>query len=137
MNALRLSMENQDWYHSSEGAFPSSPIASLVPDRSSFYRSFVGTSAVREYFTLLQKHLKYEDMSFSEYFADTNISKVCTKGKARFTWQSTGQAWDEVFVYVLDFDHECKVTNYQVWADTGAAYLASVGQLDGLKATEE
>lgn len=31
---------------------------------------------------------------------------------------------------MLDFDDEGKVTDYQVWADSGAAYLASKGQLD-------
>jgi hypothetical protein len=78
----------------------------------------------------LQKHLSYQDMSFSEFFADAEASKVGVKGKAKFTWLGTGESWDETFTYVLDYDHECKVTNYQVWADSGAAYLASRGELD-------
>lgn len=41
-----------------------------------------------------------------------------------------GNEWNERFAYMLDFDDEGKVTDYQVWADSGAAYLASKGQLD-------
>lgn len=43
------------------------------------------------------------------------------------------QSWDETFTYSLDFDDELKVTDYQVWADSGAAYLARLGKLDDLK----
>jgi hypothetical protein len=41
------------------------------------------------------------------------------------------QSWNEIFHYLLDFDDsaEPKITNYQVWADSGAAYLASQGRL--------
>ncbi|OJA07790.1 hypothetical protein AZE42_14072 [Rhizopogon vesiculosus] len=68
-------------------------------------------------------------MEFSEYIVDPEVQKVSVKGRAKFTWLSTEQSWDEIFTYVLDFDDDFKVTNYQVWADTGAAYLASRGQL--------
>lgn len=55
---------------------------------------------------------------------------MSVKGQAKFTWIETCQSWDETFTYSLDFDDELKVTDYQVWADSGAAYLASIGRLD-------
>jgi hypothetical protein len=61
------------------------------------------------------------------------MSKVSVKGRAKFTWIETGQSWDETFTYSLDFDDESKVTDYQVWADSGAAFLARLGKLDGLR----
>jgi len=64
---------------------------------------------------------------------DLEASKVAVKGKARFTWVETGESWDETFSYALDFDQERKVTDYQVWADSGAAYLARVGKLEETK----
>jgi len=48
------------------------------------------------------------------------------RGRARFTWKSTGKAWDEIFVYRIQLDEEGKVLVYEVWADSGAAYLASI-----------
>ncbi|KAH9940914.1 uncharacterized protein BXZ73DRAFT_75436 [Epithele typhae] len=60
-------------------------------------------------------------------------------GVARFTWTEgagAGQTWDECFAYMLDFDQAAKVTNYQVWADSGAAYLARRGELKELLATK-
>lgn len=59
--------------------------------------------------------------------------KVSVKGQAKFTWIETGQSWDETFTYSLDFDHELKVTDYQVWADSGAAYLARIGKLNDIR----
>ncbi|KAI0372710.1 hypothetical protein BV20DRAFT_963776 [Pilatotrama ljubarskyi] len=91
-----------------------------------------GPNSVAAYFELLQKHLTYEDMSFSEWVVDADAGKVSVKGSAKFTWtegEGKGQSWDEEFVYVLDFDQDAKVTDYQVWADSGAAYLARRGQL--------
>ena len=64
------------------------------------------------------------------------MRKVSAKGKARFKWvegAGAGNWWDETFAYVLDFDEEGKVTDYQVWSDSGAAYLASKGQLNQLR----
>ncbi|KAK1140485.1 hypothetical protein N8T08_010330 [Aspergillus melleus] len=68
--------------------------------------------------------------------------KVSLRGGARFKWKSTGQAWEERFAYriglVDDEDGggggggDVKVKSYEVWADTGAAYLARVGELDRL-----
>jgi hypothetical protein len=92
-------------------------------------RPFTGLDAIKEYFTLVVDLLSYEDMEFSEYTVDVEASRVCVKGNAKFTWKSTGKSWEESFVYMLDFDDEAKVTDYQVWADSGAAYLASKGEL--------
>lgn len=63
----------------------------------------------------------------------TSTRKVSVKGQATFTWIETGQSWDETFTYSLDFDHESKVTDYQVWADSGAAYLARIGKLNEVR----
>ena len=93
-------------------------------------REFRGPEGLREYFGLLAECLSYEDMRFGGYFTDVRECKVSVRGEARFTWSSTGQSWDEVFTYVLQFDDELKVTLYEVWADSGAAYLASRGKLD-------
>lgn len=75
-------------------------------------------------------------MSFGDdggWIVDVESGKVSVKGKARFTWTETGQSWDEVFVYVLGFDlgeeGDGKVVRYEVWADSGAAYLARKGML--------
>lgn len=92
-------------------------------------RSFKGLEAIKEYFGLLGEYLSYKGMRFTDYIADVEVSKVSARGQANFTWKSTGQSWDEVFTYVLRFDESSKVTSYEVWADSGAAYLASKGLL--------
>lgn len=102
-------------------------------------REFVGRPEVGRYFNLLAELLTFSAMSFNEYIVDTETCKVACKGRATFTWKSTGQSWHEVFTYTLDFVEEgrgeagrhpeVKVRKYQVWADTGAAYLASRGEL--------
>lgn len=92
-------------------------------------REFRGHGGLEEYFFLLAKHLSYDNMRFSRYFADAEEGKVSVRGEATFTWTSTGQSWHEVFTYVLRFDEEAKVLEYEVWADSGAAYLASRGEM--------
>jgi len=106
-------------------------------------RLFTGRDEVARYFDLLTELLTFGKMRFSEYIVDVDTLKVTCKGCARFTWKETGQSWDEVFTYTLDFmeegfldegpggPREVKVRRYQVWADTGAAYLASRGELMG------
>ena len=94
-------------------------------------RPFRGKKGAREYFELISSLLYYEDMKFDDYFIDVDMSAVSVRGEARFTWKGTGQSWDEVFTYRLRFDDECKVTRYEVWADSLAAYLAGTGQLLG------
>lgn len=96
-------------------------------------RPYNGTNGVTEYFETISSHLSYGSLSFSEYVVDAESRKVAMKGKGKFTWLSTGDSWDETFAYVLDFDDEGLVTDYQVWADTGAVYLASKGELGKLK----
>lgn len=93
-------------------------------------RTFTGTDGVKEYFTLLQTYLKYENMTFKNYIIDATTDRVSVRGEARFTWSKTQQSWDEVFTYQLAFDQDGKVVSYDVWADSGAAYLASKGLLD-------
>ncbi|KAI0788762.1 hypothetical protein C8Q75DRAFT_698017, partial [Abortiporus biennis] len=98
-------------------------------------RQFIGQSgpqSLSTYFELLQKYLTFDEMSFGDWVIDTESRKVACKGKARFKWiegVGDGQWWDEQFAYILDFDDEGKVTDYQVFADSGAAYLARLGEL--------
>ncbi|KIW58537.1 hypothetical protein PV05_03047 [Exophiala xenobiotica] len=77
-------------------------------------REFRGQDGIREYFQLLSSNLKYENMHFGNFVVDAEVSK----------------GWDEVFTYVLEFDPDNKVKVYEIWADSGAAYLASKGQLE-------
>ncbi|KAG6875396.1 hypothetical protein C0992_004015, partial [Termitomyces sp. T32_za158] len=93
-------------------------------------RLFVGLDGIRKYFETIAMLLSYENMRFSDFVVDVQARKVATKASARFTWLSTGESWDEVFAYMLCFDDENKVLSYEVWADSGAAYLASKGVLD-------
>ena len=92
-------------------------------------RKFKGLDGAQAYFGLIGKCLSYDDMRFSNYVVDPVMNEVSVRGEARFTWMSTQQSWDEVFTYVLSFDDQLKVVVYEIWADSGAAYLASRGQL--------
>ncbi|KAK4165372.1 hypothetical protein QBC43DRAFT_287922 [Cladorrhinum sp. PSN259] len=92
-------------------------------------REFRGKDGLQEYFKIISECLTYKNMRFSNYVVDTEARRVSVRGEATFTWSSTGQSWDEVFTYVLKFDDNDKVEKYEVWADSGAAYLASQGLL--------
>ncbi|KAI0024733.1 hypothetical protein F4780DRAFT_775669 [Xylariomycetidae sp. FL0641] len=101
-------------------------------------RDYRGRTGVKAYFEKLAAHLQYEDMRFAEFVVDAAAAKVACRGSARFTWKENGLAWDETFAYVLKFKEEgeegakaWKVARYEVWADSGAAYLARMGQLEG------
>ncbi|KAI1781527.1 hypothetical protein F4818DRAFT_399238 [Hypoxylon cercidicola] len=96
-------------------------------------REFRGRDGVREYFGIISSCLRYDAMRFADYVVDAAENRVAVRGTARFTWNSTGESWDEVFAYALRFDDERKVIKYEVWADSGAAYLARKGQLGELK----
>ena len=96
-------------------------------------RTYKGRKGIEQYFDLLQKHLSYKKMRFSNYIVDAAENRVSVKGEAKFIWTATGQGWDEVFTYQLAFDEDLKVISYDVWADTGAAYLASKGTLEDVK----
>jgi hypothetical protein len=97
-------------------------------------RRFEG-SFIRKYFEIIGELLDYDSGSlrFPEYIVDTETRKVFVRGQGRFTWKSTGESWDESFAYALDFDDELKVTDYKVWADSGAAYLARIGKLNDVR----
>ncbi|KAI1097165.1 hypothetical protein F4804DRAFT_339473 [Jackrogersella minutella] len=96
-------------------------------------REFRGPEGVREYFGTVSSCLTYEDMRFADYVVDAVENRVAVRGTARFTWTATGEGWDEVFAYALKFDEQRKVVSYEIWADSGAAYLASKGWLKGLR----
>ncbi|KAL4991417.1 hypothetical protein BDW68DRAFT_141683 [Aspergillus falconensis] len=102
-------------------------------------RTFTGHDQVEEYFTLLNEHLRIESMRFDdekEWAVDLETGIVCLKGYARFVSKESKEGWDEVFIYrivlVEDEEKEVKVRSYEVWADTGAAYLAAKGELKSL-----
>ncbi|KAH8166154.1 hypothetical protein CIB48_g2086 [Xylaria polymorpha] len=102
-------------------------------------RDFCGAEGVREYFETVGRCLRFEDTRFVEFIADEGgrdengdgdrAGKVAARGKVRLTSIETAQSWDETFVYILRFDETGKVVRYDVWADTGAAYLAGRGEL--------
>lgn len=113
-------------------------------------RDFTGLEGVKQYFEIITSSLSYEDMKFSDYIVDEVEGKVSVRGEAKFTWRDTGQSWDEVFRYVLGFvtdkdeggdgdvegqkggsnEADGKLVRYEIWADSGAAYLARKGLLD-------
>ncbi|KAI0143528.1 transcription elongation factor S-II [Xylariaceae sp. FL1272] len=115
-----------------------------LPELAPFLgRDFTGLAGAREYFEIVGECLEYDDMRFVEYIVDSNSEKgsgeggsegggkVVVRGKARFTWKETKKSWDETFVYILCFDDSAKVMRYEVWADSGAAYLARRSELSG------
>ena len=86
-----------------------------------------------EYLGVIAKYLADKNMKFFAYMVDVETRKVNVQGRANFTWIETNESWDEVFTYVLDFDDEAKITDWNVWADSGAAYLAKEGKLKDLE----
>ncbi|KAK3953331.1 hypothetical protein QBC32DRAFT_339173 [Pseudoneurospora amorphoporcata] len=92
-------------------------------------REYRGKDGFLEYFKTIGEQLSYKGMRFSNYLVDAEVRKVSVRGQAVFTNTKTGQSWDEVFTYVLEFDEAARVRKYEVWADSGAAYLASQGEL--------
>jgi len=99
----------------------------ILVDGALCYRGMGQSGQLAE---LLAQHLTHQNMRFSEYVVDVEERKVAVKGQAEFTWTSSGDKWEETFAYVLDFDDQAKVVRYQVWADSGAAYLARMGELE-------
>ncbi|KAL2017140.1 hypothetical protein VTK56DRAFT_2562 [Thermocarpiscus australiensis] len=92
-------------------------------------RTFRGADGLARYLSVVSECLSFADMRFGDYVVDAEACNVSVRGAARFTWRGTGQSWDEVFAYVLGFDEEMRVERYEIWADSGAAWLASQGQL--------
>jgi glycosyltransferase involved in cell wall biosynthesis len=91
-------------------------------------RKFVGLNGAKEYFELIAKLLDFSDMEFSDYIVDDEERQVSVRGSATFVWKSTAFEWQEIFTYRLKFDQYGKICSYEVWADSGAAYLASRGR---------
>lgn len=96
-------------------------------------RRFTGIAGIREYFNIVNAVLTYENLEFSDFVVDEEARKVALKGKGTFQWRSTKEQWNETFAYMLSFDEEGRITEYQVWADSGSAYLARVGKLDEVR----
>ncbi|OEU08587.1 hypothetical protein FRACYDRAFT_249480 [Fragilariopsis cylindrus CCMP1102] len=88
-------------------------------------RSFYGIQGITDYFTIISNTLEYENMYFYDYTVDIETKVVSVRGKAKFIWKSTKKYWNEIFIYRIQLDNEYKILIYEVWADTGAAYLAS------------
>ncbi|KAI0708849.1 hypothetical protein C8T65DRAFT_206727 [Cerioporus squamosus] len=108
-------------------------LPALAPFLGRTFSGRDGANSVASYFQLLQQYLTYDGMSFGTWVVDAEAQRVSVKGRAKFTWtegEGNGQSWDEQFAYILDFDQDAKVTDYQVWADSGAAYLARRGELN-------
>ena len=100
-----------------------------LPELAPFLgRKFTGRQGVRDYFEIVSKHLSYKGMSFSDFIFDKDCKVVSVRGKAEFTWKSTGKSWKEVFIYRINLDEEGKILTYEVWADSGAAYLSSLSE---------
>ena len=98
-----------------------------LPELAPFLgRTFRGKQGIRDYFGIVSKHLSYEDMSFSDYILDKELRVASVRGEAKFTWKSTGKSWKEVFIYRIQLDEDANVMVYEVWADSGAANLASL-----------
>ena len=99
-----------------------------LPELAPFLgRSFRGIQGIKDYFAVVSEYLSYQDddMSFSDYSVDTELKVVSVRGKAKFTWKSTGKSWNEVFIYRIELDDDGKILIYEVWADSGAAYISS------------
>jgi hypothetical protein len=97
-------------------------------------RAFTGKEEVGRYFDNIAELLEFSDVHFADhdYVIDPESLKVAVRGRAKITWRENGQAWDESFMYLLSFateDDAIKCNKYEVWADTGSAYLAANGKL--------
>ncbi|KGO75458.1 hypothetical protein PITC_081580 [Penicillium italicum] len=105
-------------------------------------RPFTGQDGIATYFELISSFLSIKNMVFEpeeNWVVDTSCMAVSLRGKATFVWKETRQGWDETFIYRIKLavdggsaDGRLAVCEYQVWADTGAAYLARLGRLGDL-----
>lgn len=64
---------------------------------------------------------------------DVEAKKVGLKGRSVFHWKSRGESWDGSFAYILSFEDGCRISEYQMWADSGSVYLARIGKLDEIR----
>ncbi|KAI5812487.1 hypothetical protein BZA77DRAFT_324036 [Pyronema omphalodes] len=121
-----------------EANFTSSPsVYEHGNDRLAPYmgRAFTGKEEVRRYFDNIDELLEFNEVEFADqdYVVDAEALKVAVRGRAKITWKGTGQAWDESFMYLLCFaaeDDTIRCNRWEVWADTGSAYLAANGKLE-------
>ena len=106
-------------------------------------RPFTGQDGIATYFELISSLLSIKNMVFEpeeNWVVDASCMAVSLRGSATFIWKETRQAWDETFVYRIKLaidengsgEGRLAVCEYQVWADTGAAYLARLGRLGDL-----
>ncbi|CAG8025897.1 unnamed protein product [Penicillium olsonii] len=108
-------------------------------------RSFHGQEGISAYFDLLSTYLQIENMKFEPeetWVIDESCMAIALRGTATFTWKETQHSWEETFAYRIKVAEDVsddsekngslKVCEYQIWADTGAAYLASLGNLDDM-----
>ena len=120
---------NDDNDNDNDNDNTSSPIRIFehgLPELAPFIgRSFYGIQGITDYFTIISNTLEYENMYFYDYTVDIETKVVSVRGKAKFIWKSTKKYWNEIFIYRIQLDNEYKILIYEVWADTGAAYLAS------------
>ena len=120
---------NDDNDNDNDNDNTSSPIRIFehgLPELAPFIgRSFYGIQGITDYFTIISNTLEYENMYFYDYTVDIETKVVSVRGKATFIWKSTKKYWNEIFIYRIQLDNEYKILIYEVWADTGAAYLAS------------
>ncbi|KAJ8086170.1 hypothetical protein PM082_004993 [Marasmius tenuissimus] len=100
-------------------------------------REFIGMAAIQSYFEIIVTCLSFKDMEFVDFVIDTESRRVACKARATFTWNSTGESWNETFAYILDYDGENKITGYQVWSDSGSTYLARIGKLVEVRKAHE
>lgn len=63
---------------------------------------------------------------------------VSLRGSAVMTWNDTNMRWNETFLYRLEVSQDISpnsrksqllISDLQIWADTGAAFLARIGRL--------
>ena len=99
-------------------------------------KCFIGAAGIRAYFETIHGALTYENLQFSDFVVDVEAKRVGLKGKGVFQWKSTKQCWDESFAYILSFDEGCRITKFQIWADSGSAYLARIGKLDEIRVSK-
>ncbi|KAJ5632872.1 hypothetical protein N7490_009211 [Penicillium lividum] len=114
----------------------------LAPFLGRTFTGIDGGEGISEYFKIIMTTLHIRSMAFeheSNWLVDETNMAVCLRGTATFIWRETGQSWDETFIYRIalakdESNDEAKqgrllVSEYKVWADTGAAYLARIGRL--------
>ncbi|KAJ5922036.1 hypothetical protein N7516_009739 [Penicillium verrucosum] len=115
-------------------------------------RPFTGQDGIATYFEVISSLLSIKNMVFEpeeNWVVDTSCMAVSLRGSATFGWKETRQAWDETFIYRIQLavdrpgsgsgsgEGRLAVCEYQVWADTGAAYLARLGKLGDLVGSKD